>query len=136
PAQYLPALPQLAPDRSAPIYNHTPATGIERRHPGGFTVSTARGRISTGNVLLATNGYTDRILPSVRRRVIPIGSYIIGTEPLTSEPAHSAIPNRRMLIDSKNFLYYWRLSADNRMLFGGRASFAPTTTPMARDWLS
>ncbi|TMD20095.1 MAG: FAD-binding oxidoreductase [Chloroflexi bacterium] len=40
-----------------------------------------------------------------------------------------------MLIDSKNFLYYWRLSADDRMLFGGRASFAPTTIDRARDWL-
>ena len=135
PAKYFAGLAQLARDRGAHLYDHAPATGIERRRPGGFTVSTPRGRISTGNVLLATNGYTDRILPSVRRRVIPIGSYIIATEPLTSELAHSAIPNRRMLIDSKNFLYYWRLSADNRMLFGGRASFAPTTTPMARDWL-
>ena len=102
---------------------------------GALGVSTPRGRISTGNILLATNGYSDRIVPSVRRRVIPIGSYIIATEPLSSELAHSAIPNRRMLIDSKNFLYYWRLSADNRMVFGGRASFAPTTIPMARDWL-
>jgi glycine/D-amino acid oxidase-like deaminating enzyme len=40
-----------------------------------------------------------------------------------------------MLFDSKNFLYYWRLSSDNRMLFGGRASFAPTTIAKARDWL-
>ena len=40
-----------------------------------------------------------------------------------------------MLFDSKNFLYYWRLSSDNRILFGGRASFAPTTIAKARDWL-
>jgi glycine/D-amino acid oxidase-like deaminating enzyme len=40
-----------------------------------------------------------------------------------------------MLFDSKNFLHYWRISADNRMLFGGRASFAPTSVEKARDWL-
>ncbi len=135
PAKYFAGLARLARDRGAHLYGHTPATAIERRHRGGFAVSTPRGRISAGNVLLATNGYSDSIVPSVRRRVIPIGSYIIATEPLTSELAQSAIPNRRMLIDSKNFLYYWRLSADNRMLFGGRASFAPTTIPKARDWL-
>jgi glycine/D-amino acid oxidase-like deaminating enzyme len=135
PAKYFAGLVRLARDRGASLYDHTPATGIERGQAGSFDVTTPRGRIRTGNVLLATNGYSDTIVPSVRRRVIPIGSYIIATEPLTSELAHSAIPNRRMLIDSKNFLYYWRLSADNRMLFGGRASFAPTTVPLARDWL-
>ena len=135
PAKYFAGLARLARDRGAQLHDHTPATAIECRHRGGFRVSTPRGRISTGNILLATNGYSDRIVPSVRRRVIPIGSYIIATEPLSSALAHSAIPNRRMLIDSKNFLYYWRLSADNRMVFGGRASFAPTTIPMARDWL-
>lgn len=135
PSKYFAGLARLARDRGAQLHDHAPATAIERRQRGGFTVSTPRGRISTGNVLLATNGYIDTIVPSVRRRVIPIGSYIIASEPLTAELAHGAIPNRRMLIDSKNFLYYWRLSADNRMLFGGRASFAPTTIPMARDWL-
>ena len=86
-------------------------------------------------MLLATNGYSDGLVPSIRRRIIPIGSYIIATEPLSDDRARSAIPNRRMLFDSKNFLYYWRLSSDNRMLFGGRASFAPTTIAKARDWL-
>jgi len=135
PAKYFAGLAQLARDRGAHLYDHTPATAVECRRGGSFAVSTSRGQISAGHVLLATNGYSDAIIPSVRRRVIPIGSYIIATEPLSSELARSAIPNRRMLIDSKNFLYYWRLSADDRMLFGGRASFAPTTIDRARDWL-
>jgi glycine/D-amino acid oxidase-like deaminating enzyme len=87
-------------------------------------------------VLLATNGYSDRLLPELRRRIIPLGSYIIATEPLAPDLAATLIPKRRMLFDSKNFLYYWRLSPDGRrMLFGGRASFAPTSIPKARDWL-
>ena len=135
PAKYIAGLSRLARDRGAHLYDQTPATGIERRRRGGFTVVTPRGVINTRDVLLATNGYSDRLLPALRRRIIPIGSYIIATEPLAEDRARSAIPNRRMLIDSKNFLYYWRLSADNRMLFGGRASFAPTTIARARDWL-
>jgi glycine/D-amino acid oxidase-like deaminating enzyme len=135
PAKYFAGLTALARDRGAHLYDHTPVIEIGSRRGEGFVVSTPRGQIQARDVLLATNGYTDGLLPPLRRRVIPIGSYIIATEPLAAELADSAIPHRRMLFDSKNFLYYWRLSADNRMLFGGRASFAPTTVPKARDWL-
>jgi glycine/D-amino acid oxidase-like deaminating enzyme len=135
PAKYFAGLARVARDRGAHLYDQTPATGIERRGRGGFVVATPRGQIHTHDLLLATNGYTDTLVPALRRRVIPIGSYIIATEPLSPDRARSAIPQRRMLFDSKNFLYYWRLSPDNRMLFGGRASFAPTTIASARDWL-
>ncbi|MEA2668323.1 MAG: hypothetical protein QOJ33_1257, partial [Chloroflexota bacterium] len=135
PAKYFAGLTRMARDRGAHLYHHTPATGIAARRRGGFAVTTPRGVIQTRDVLVATNGYSDRVVPWLRRRVIPIGSYIIATVPLSDDLAHSAIPHRRMLFDSKNFLHYWRLSADNRMLFGGRASFAPTTIAKARDWL-
>jgi len=135
PAKYFAGLTGLARDRGAHLFEHAPATAIESRPQGGFLVTTPRGQVRTREVLLATNGYTDGLLPPLQRRVIPIGSYIIATEPLSAGLAVSAIPHRRMLFDTKNFLYYWRLSADNRMLFGGRASFAPTTIAKARDWL-
>ena len=135
PAKYFAGLARLARDGGAHLHDQTPATAIERRDRGGFVVVTPRGRFTTRDVLLATNGYSDGLVPSIRRRIIPIGSYIIATEPLSADRARGAIPNRRMLFDSKNFLYYWRLSSDNRMLFGGRASFAPTTIGSARDWL-
>jgi len=135
PARYVAGLARLARDGGAQLHDRTPAIAIAGRQAGGFTVKTPRGDIATRDVLLATNGYSDGLVPSIRRRIIPIGSYIIATEPLSADRARSAIPNRRMLFDSKNFLYYWRLSNDNRMLFGGRASFAPTTTAKARDWL-
>jgi glycine/D-amino acid oxidase-like deaminating enzyme len=135
PAKYSAGLAQLARDRGAHLHDQTPAIAIEHRGGGKFVVVTPRGRIATRDVLLATNGYSDRVLPALRRRIIPIGSYIIATEPLAADRAEGAIRNRRMLFDSKNFLYYWRLSSDNRMLFGGRASFAPTTIARARDWL-
>ena len=135
PAKYFAGLARLAFDRGAHLHDRTPAVALARRRQGGFTVETPRGAIAARDVLLATNGYSDGLVPSIRRRIIPIGSYIIATEPLSDDRARSAIPNRRMLFDSKNFLYYWRLSSDNRMLFGGRASFAPTTIPKARNWL-
>jgi glycine/D-amino acid oxidase-like deaminating enzyme len=135
PAKYLAGLVALARDRGAHLYARTPATAVERRRRAGFSVSIPQARIDCGHVLIATNGYSDRLLPWVRRRIIPIGSYIIATEPLSAELADAVIPHRRMLFDTRNFLHYWRLSADNRMLFGGRASFAPTSIENARDWL-
>jgi len=135
PAKYLAGLVRVARDAGAHLYDHLPATSIEGT-ARGFEVTTPRGIIRCHQVLIATNGYTDRLLPALRRRIIPVGSYIIATEPLPEDLAHAVIPNRRMLFDSKNFLYYWRLSPDGRrMLFGGRASFAPTSIPNARDWL-
>jgi glycine/D-amino acid oxidase-like deaminating enzyme len=78
-------------------------------------------------VLVATNGYTDGVAPSLRRRIIPIGSYIIATEPLPEDLARELSPTGRAYFDTKNFLSYWHVSADRRMLFGGRVSFFPTT---------
>jgi glycine/D-amino acid oxidase-like deaminating enzyme len=135
PAKYFAGLARLAFDRGAHLHDRTPAVALTRRRKGGLIVKTPRGEIASRDVLLATNGYSDGLVPSIRRRIIPIGSYIIATEPLSADRAQSANPNGRMLFDSKNFLYYWRLSSDNRMLFGGRASFAPTTIAKARDWL-
>jgi glycine/D-amino acid oxidase-like deaminating enzyme len=77
-------------------------------------------------VLAATNGYTPAALPTLRRRVIPIGSYQIATAPLGSELARRLVPKRRVFSDTKHLLYYFRLSPDDRMVFGGRASFTPT----------
>ena len=86
-------------------------------------MSTTNGEIEAGDVLMATNGYTDGASPALQRRFIPIGSYIIATEPL-AEPQWSALlPRRRMAFDSKHFLYYFRVMPDRRLLFGGRAEF-------------
>jgi glycine/D-amino acid oxidase-like deaminating enzyme len=77
-------------------------------------------------VLAATNGYTPPALSALRRRVIPIGSYQIATEPLGPELAQHLIPRGRIFSDTKHLLYHFRLSPDRRMVFGGRATFTPT----------
>jgi glycine/D-amino acid oxidase-like deaminating enzyme len=135
PAKYLLGLQLAALDAGAQLFSNTTATGIEATR-FGFEVRTTSGQVRCRQVLIATNGYTDRLLPQLRRRIIPVGSYMIATGELPAGLAAALIPKRRMLFDSKNFLYYWRLSPDgSRMLFGGRASFAPTTIARARDWL-
>ena len=110
-------------------------TAVQRLARAGsrWTVVTDRGDIDAGDVLIATNGYTDGAAPFLQRRLIPIGSYIIVTEPLPAAVAERLLPKRRMAFDSKHFLYYFRVTRDRRLLFGGRAEFSrPTAASAAR----
>jgi glycine/D-amino acid oxidase-like deaminating enzyme len=98
-----------------------------RNGSGGFQITTARGRLWARDVFVGTSGYTGAATPGLRKRIIPIGSFIIATVPLPEALARELSPQNRMIFDSKNYLYYYRLTPDNRMLFGGRAAFFPET---------
>jgi len=76
-------------------------------------------------VFVATSGYTSQTTPVLQKKIIPIGSYIIATEVLPDALARELSPRNRMIYDSKNYIYYYRLTPHNRMLFGGRAAFFP-----------
>jgi glycine/D-amino acid oxidase-like deaminating enzyme len=127
PAKYVRGLGLAAERAGARLMEDTEVTGV-RKVAGGFEVGTSRGVVRAGEILAATNGYTPAALGRLRRRVIPIGSYIIATKPLGQELARRLIPNGRVMNDTKNLLYYFRLSPDGRMVFGGRASFTPAST--------
>lgn len=132
PAQYAAGLTTATQRAGAMLFAQTPATAIERAG-SSFVVSTHRGKLNTQHIIFATNGYTQRLAPWLTQRIIPIGSYIIATEPLSDALAAEISPRRRMLFDSKNFLYYFRLSQDNRMIFGGRAAFRAETPTTVRE---
>ncbi len=98
-----------------------------RRDGGAFQLETTRGRLRAREVVVATNGYTGAAIPWLRRRVIPIGSYIIATEPLPPGLVERLMPTDRIVSDSRRLVYYYRASPDRRrILFGGRVSVAET----------
>ena len=132
PAKYVRGLALAASRAGAELHEKTPALRVER-NAAGFNVVTSRGSFTAKDVLVASNGYTDAAAPALRRRVIPIGSNIIATGPLREDVAARLLPKRRVVFDSKNFLYYFRLSDDNRLLFGGRAQFTPSTPYSTRQ---
>ena len=136
PARFHAGLARLAREAGATIVDRTRATAVERL-PGraGVRVTTGRGTVDAGDLVVATNAHADGLVPPLARRVLPVGSFIVATEVLDPELAASVNPKRRMLVDSKNFLYYWRPSPDGRLLFGGRRSLAPSTIEQARDFL-
>jgi len=127
PGKWFAGLVGLAERAGADLHDETAATSIRKQADGRFVVETIRGAILARDVLVATNGYTDGAVPSVRRRIVPIGSYIIATEPLPEDLAHELSPTGRAYFDTKNFLSYWHVSADRRLIFGGRVSFLPTS---------
>jgi glycine/D-amino acid oxidase-like deaminating enzyme len=122
PARFVQGLAGAAIARGAAVVTGVGVIGIDG-HGDAWRVRTTAGEVEAGDVLMASNGYTDSASPALQRRFIPIGSYIIATEPL-AEPQWSALlPRRRMAFDSKHFLYYFRVTPDRRLLFGGRAEF-------------
>jgi glycine/D-amino acid oxidase-like deaminating enzyme len=130
PAQYVSGLAAAALRAGARVYENARVQGIQRNSQNGsagFTVLTSRGNILAQNVLIATSGYTSAATPALQKKIIPIGSFIIATEPLPQDLARELSPPNRMIYDSKYYLHYYRLTPDNRMLFGGRAAFFPET---------
>ncbi len=127
PGKYFAGLAGAAVRAGADLHEGVRALRIRRQSDRRLVVETDRGAIIARDVFVGTNGYTNGFVPALRRRVIPIGSYIIVTEALDEEMACEISPKGRVFFDTKNFLYYWRLTPDRRMLFGGRASFMPTS---------
>ena len=93
----------------------------------GFTLHTESGELWAKEVIIATNGYTGELSPWQRRRVIPIGSYIIATEPLVEDVMDRLMPTDRVYSDTCKVVYYYRATPDRkRILFGGRVSSGET----------
>jgi glycine/D-amino acid oxidase-like deaminating enzyme len=123
PARYHRGLLERARTAGATVIGHCAVTGLER-DGSGFRVATARGVVAGRDVIVATNGYTGRATPWLRRRVIPIGSYIIATEPIPAAEMDRILPNDRMVTDTRKVVYYYRASPDRtRILFGGRVAW-------------
>jgi len=136
PARYVAGLAYAVQRAGAGLFEKTRVKSVEREAntgPRRFRVHTARGTLTAREVLLASGAYTTDATPALRRKVIPIGSYIIATEPLPEDLARELSPRNRMIYDSKHFLYYYRLTPDSRMLFGGRAAFFPANENTVRQ---
>ena len=126
PALFFKGLLELCQKRGVKIASKTPVTKLTQTATG-WAVETPRGGIMAGDVIIATNGYTGDITPQLKRRVVPVGSYIIATEELPPDLAASLSPKNRSFADTRRVLTYYRMSPDGkRLIFGGRAKFGHT----------
>lgn len=115
---------EAAARHGAIIHEHNPLTSMCKLAGGGHELITPNGSVRANQVLLATG--TSRVGPLgwFRRRIIPVGAYLIATEPLPVELLDRLTPHRRNTTDTRNFVNYFRTSPDNRIIFGGRARFS------------
>ena len=132
PAQYVTGLAGAVEKAGGTLHARACVRKLERREKR-FSIETERGTLTAENVFVATNGYIDSATPELHRKIMPIGSFIIATEPLSDELAHELSPYNRMIFDFKHFLNYFRLSDDKRMVFGGRAAFFPENEKTVRQ---
>ena len=135
PVRYCEGLAAAAVRAGAVIVEGVEVLGV-KCSPGKATLATSCGPLEAAEVLVATNGYTGAAFPGLRRRVVPIGSYIVATARLEASVARGLLPGARVLSDTWHLLHYFRLSDDGRLMFGGRASFTPTTVERSADILA
>jgi len=122
PARLVFGLAREVKREGAVLVDHCEATSLEKT-ANGFEVTTPKGVIRAGDVILATNGYTTR-RPSkeLARLIVPVGSYIVVTESLGRERAESIFPGSAMTYTRRRLLHYMRRTHDDRILLGGRRS--------------
>jgi gamma-glutamylputrescine oxidase len=112
----------LAVSLGVRIFEQSPV--LELIHGSTVQVRCAGGTIRAGSVVLGCNAHLEELEPKLSGKVLPAGSYIIATEPLSEEVAAQLIPQNLALCDQKVGLDYYRLSADRRLLFGGACHYS------------
>ena len=136
PLNYCLGLARGAASLGVQIYQHSAVTqiqqaqGVNKEH---VILSTQSGTIKAQFVVLAGNMYLPEISPNlapkIAKRIMPVGTYIIGTEPIDSKLAAKLIPSNSAVCDTNFVLDYFRLSKDRRMIYGGRVSYSAMTPP-------
>ena len=122
PAKWVAGLLAAAQRAGALVQGETPVLSL-RRDGARHHAETPRGAVKAGQVLIATNGYTPSQFAALKRRIVPVPSFIVVTEPLGENRVKSLFPNGRMIVESRFRHCYYRPSPDGtRVVFGGRAA--------------
>ncbi|MNQ96283.1 Gamma-glutamylputrescine oxidoreductase [compost metagenome] len=104
------------------LFEHSAVTRID--YGPEVKVHAAEGSVRAKTLVLGCNAYLNDLNPELSGKVLPAGSYIIATEPLSEERAHALLPQNMAVCDQRVALDYYRLSADRRLLFGGACHYS------------
>ncbi|HEX8544211.1 MAG TPA: FAD-binding oxidoreductase [Pseudomonas sp.] len=104
------------------LFEHSAVTRIE--YGPQLKVHTAQGSVAAKTLVLACNAYLNDLNPQLSGKILPAGSYIIATEPLSEAQAHELLPQNMAVCDQRVTVDYFRLSADRRLLFGGACHYS------------
>jgi glycine/D-amino acid oxidase-like deaminating enzyme len=124
PVKWVDALRRLATSKGAHLYEHTRVTRV-RKEGGRYRVMTPNGTLTADKVVFATNGYS-HLVPGMRSKQLPAFAYIVVTEPLSdAQLATIGWEGREGIEDARNFMHFYRLTPDNRILAGGGPGLVP-----------
>ena len=130
PLKYALGLARAAQTAGVRVFEHSPVTALQRG--ATLVATTARGCVQARFGVLAGNSmlaqYGPQVAPDIAPRIMPVGTYIVGTAPLDAALCERLIPSNAAVCDNNFVLDYFRFSAERRMLFGGRVSYT-TQTP-------
>lgn len=123
-------LARIATEAGAKISENTQCIRVEKA-TGGWIVSLANGKsIRARKVILATNAYSSGLIPGLAQSLVALHSFQIATEPLPERTSRDILPERQAVSDSRRILVYYRRTADDRLILGGRG---PMGTPSHTD---
>lgn len=124
PLNYTLGLARAARETGVRIFENSRVTGYTRNEPARIT--TSDGHVDASFVVLGCNGYLGKLEPRVAGKIMPINNFVVATEPLGEERARALIGGRFGVHDTRFVVNFFRLSADNRLLFGGGENYRRT----------
>lgn len=134
PLKYALGLADAAWREGARLHEHSPVQRVER-HRSVTLLRTPQGQVVADQVLLAGNVHLPALAgvgalpPGTGARIMPVGTYVGVTEPLDPSEMDGLLPTRAAVCDSNFVLDYFRPTADQRLLFGGKVSYSTLTPP-------
>jgi len=128
PLGYARGLADAAIQAGAIIHGRTHAISVEKRGDA-WAVATPGGTVTADWLVLATNGYTDGLWPSLKQTIVPVYSGIVATEPLPMDIAKRILPMGTVLYEHEDITVYYRLDVSNRLLMGGRSRLRTLESP-------
>jgi gamma-glutamylputrescine oxidase len=137
PLNYTLGLADAASEAGVRIFERSRVHGYTRKQPA--LVETAQGSVTARYIVLACNGYLDKLELRAARKIMPINNFMIATEPLGEQRARELINGRFGVHDTRFVVDYFRLSDDHRLLFGGgenyRREFPPDIKRFVRPYM-
>lgn len=124
PLNFALGLAHAAEAAGATIYETSRVIGIDRGKK--LRLATGGGSVECDFAVVACNGYLGGLVPDIEGHILPLRNYIVATEPLGDRRAAEIIPSRAAVSDTKFVLDYYRLSPDNRLIFGGGETYGNT----------
>lgn len=125
PLAYLSGLAQAAEEAGVRIFERSAARRLTHRQPGiAVNVYTDRGVIRADRLLLCGNAYQRDLTTPLQAMIMPVGTYILATAPLSDALAARVLPSGVCVSDMNFVLDYFRMTPERRMLFGGRVSYS------------